>query len=114
MQLIDPRLDVVNGGTQATFKARLLVQAKLPFQFDNCRVKTLNMANSNFNTTDSGKPEQSQSFITLPLVNATNGDSLFNGPEQSVPEVPVTPTLVVVAFAGVAIMARRRWARRRA
>ena len=35
MQLIDSRLDVVNGGTQATFKARLLVQAKLPFQFDD-------------------------------------------------------------------------------
>ena len=35
MELIDPRFDVVNGGAKAAFKARLLVQAKLPFQFDD-------------------------------------------------------------------------------
>jgi X-Pro dipeptidyl-peptidase len=70
-------------------------------------------------STDLGAPtaqidyEQSQSYITLPLVGVSSGDSIFNGPQSTVPEVPVTPMLVTVGFAGAVVVARRRRSRAR-
>lgn len=71
-------------------------------------------------STDLGLPtaqiayEQSQSYITLPLVNASSGDSLFNGPAQAVPDAPFAPLLLVLpALMGAAVLTRRQRLARR-
>jgi X-Pro dipeptidyl-peptidase len=53
--------------------------------------------------------EQSQSYITLPLMGVTNADSIFTGPGAQIPEAPTAPLLVVLpGVAGAAMLIRRR------
>jgi predicted acyl esterase len=67
-------------------------------------------------STDVGAPtaqiayEQSQSYITLPIVGVSNGDSLFSG-TTVVPEAPLTPSLALAALGGAALVIRRRRSR---
>ena len=68
-------------------------------------------------STDIGAPtaqigyEQSQSYITLPLVGVSNGDSIFSTVVVT-PEAPFAPALVIVGLAGTAVVIRRRRSRR--
>jgi len=56
--------------------------------------------------------EQSQSYITLPIVGPLkNGDDLFNGSKPAVPDAPAIP-LLVIAGAVSAMLVRRRIAAR--
>jgi hypothetical protein len=58
--------------------------------------------------------EQSQSYVTLPLMGVTNADSLFNGPAVQIPETPAAPLLLVFpGVAGAALLIRRRMRARR-
>jgi len=52
--------------------------------------------------------EQGQSYITLPLVGVTSGDSLFNGASAAVPDSPFAPLLVLAGLPVVAVLLRRR------
>ncbi len=53
--------------------------------------------------------EHSESYITLPIVNATSGDSLFDGSAPaSVPDAPLAPLLIVAGLGGGALLMRRR------
>jgi len=56
--------------------------------------------------------EKAQSYLTLPVVGTATGDTLFQGPGGTVPDVP-WPGLLVVAGGGVAVVVARRRARGR-
>ena len=49
--------------------------------------------------------EQGQSYLTLPIVGAVNGDSIFSGPPPNVPDAPWAPLLVVFGVCGAAFAA---------